>query len=135
MTTADLHIETTKQLAAQRQIDAAITHIHKSELECAISLATAAEGLLPDTDSRRMFAYLREHPLSKKVDFNNTINWLKHSAPPDAAIIYEFEAAAVIARAMTKFAAAYTEVPSEWYDFLSWGVARAHWPTLPSMRT
>jgi|SRR4029453_158439 hypothetical protein len=135
MTTSDSHIETTKQLAAQRQIDAAITHIHKSELECAISLATAAEGLLPDTDSRRIFAYLREHPLSKKVDFNNTINWLKHSAPPDAAIIYEFEAAVVIARAMTKFAAAYTEVPSEWYDFLSWGVARAHWPTLPSMRT
>ena len=36
---------------------------------------------------------------------------LKHSAPPDAAIIYEFEAAVVIARAMSKFAAVYAEAP------------------------
>ena len=134
MTSSDVHIETTKQLAAQRQLDAAITHLHKSELECAISLSTAAEGLLPGTDSRHIFAYLRDHPLSKQVDFNETVNWLRQSAPPDTAIIYEFEAAVIIARAMSKFVAVYTEAPSEWYDFLSWGVARGHWPTLPSMR-
>jgi hypothetical protein len=40
----------------------------------------------------------------------------------------------VIARAMSKFAAAYTDAPPEWYDFPSWGVAKGHWPTLPSMR-
>jgi len=42
--------------------------------------------------------------------------------------------AAIIARVMSKFAAAYTEGPSEWYDFLSWGVVKGHWPTLPSMK-
>ena len=72
--------------------------------------------------------------MSKQVDFNETVNWLRHSVPPDTAIIYEFEAAVIIARAMSKFVAVYTEAPSEWYDFLSWGVARGHWPTLPSMR-
>jgi hypothetical protein len=42
--------------------------------------------------------------------------------------------AVVIARVMSKFAAAYTDAPAEWYDFLSWGVAKGHWPTLPSMK-
>jgi hypothetical protein len=52
-------IETTKRLATQRQIDAAVSHLHKLELESAITLATAAEGLLPDTENRQIFAYLR----------------------------------------------------------------------------
>jgi hypothetical protein len=134
MNFSDLHIETTKLLAAQRQIDAAVSHLHKSELESAITLATAAESLLPETESRQIFAYLREHPLSKQVDIDKTINWLKRSARPDAATIFEFEAAVVIARAMSKFSAAYTEAPSEWYEFLSWGVVKGHWPTLPSMK-
>jgi hypothetical protein len=58
MTFSDLQIETTKRLAAQRQILAAVNHLHKSELESAITLATAAEGLLPGTESRQIFAYL-----------------------------------------------------------------------------
>ena len=131
---SNLHIETTKRLAAQRQIDAAVSHLLKSELESAIALAAAAEGLLPDMESRQIFAYLREHPLSTQVDIDKTTNWLKRSAPPDTATIFEFEAAVVIARVMSKFAAAYTEVPSEWYDFLSWGVVKGHWPTVPSMK-
>jgi hypothetical protein len=45
MTFSDLQTETTNRLAAQRQIDAAVNHLHKSELESAITLATAAEGL------------------------------------------------------------------------------------------
>jgi hypothetical protein len=42
-----LRIETTKRLAAQRQVDAALGRLHKSELEAAIALAAATEGLLP----------------------------------------------------------------------------------------
>jgi hypothetical protein len=134
MAFSDSQIETTKRLAAQRQIDAALGHLHKSELEAAIALATAAEGLLPDAEGRRVSAYLQEHKLSKQVDIDKTIDWLKRSAPPDAATIFEFEAAVVIARVMSKFAAAYTDAPAEWYDFLSWDVAKGHWPTLPSMK-
>jgi hypothetical protein len=124
MTFSNLHIETTKRLAAQRQIDAAVSHLNKSELESAIALATAAEGLLPDMESRQISAYLREHPLSKQVDIDKTIKWLKRRARPDAATIFEFEAAVIIARVMSKFAAAYTEVPSEWYDFFRGGSSR-----------
>jgi tRNA threonylcarbamoyladenosine modification (KEOPS) complex Cgi121 subunit len=134
MAFSDLHIETTKRLAAQRQIDAAVSHLLKSELECAITLANGAEGLLPETESRQIFAYLREHPLSTQTDLDKTIGWLKHRTQPDAATIFEFEAAVVVARVMSKFAVAYTEVPSEWYEFLSWGVVKGHWPTIPSMK-
>ena len=133
MTFSDLHIETTKRSAAQRQIDAAVGHLLKSELECAITLANGADGLLPETESRQIFAYLREHPLSKQVDLDKTINWLKHRTEPDVTT-FEFEAAVVVARVMSKFAAAYTEVPSEWYECLSWGVVKGHWPTVPSMK-
>jgi hypothetical protein len=129
-----LRIETTKRLAAQRQIGAALGHLHRSELEAAMALATAAQGLLPDAEGRRVSAYLEAHRLSKQVDVDKTVDWLKRCAPPDVATISEFEAAVVIARAMSKFAAAYTDAPAEWYDFLSWGVAKGHWPTLPSMK-
>ena len=134
MAFSDSRIETTKRLAAQRQIDAALDHLHKSELEAAIALATAAEGLLPGVEARRVSAHLHDHPLSKQVDIDKTIDWLKRSAPPDAATIFEFEAAVVMARVMSRFAAAYTDAPAEWYDFLSWGVAKGHWATLPSMK-
>jgi hypothetical protein len=43
MPNLDVYKETTKKLAAQRQIGAAIAHLHKAELECAVTLATAAE--------------------------------------------------------------------------------------------
>jgi hypothetical protein len=125
----DTHIETTKKLAAQRQIDAAIAHLHKAELECAITLAAAAERLLPDTDKPHIFAYLRKHPSfkNKEVDFNETITWLKHKVKPDTKVIFEFEAAVIIARAMSKFSAVYDDGPSEWGQFLEWAEARGHW--------
>jgi len=53
---AKLEIETTKQLAAIRQITAAIEHLRKQEYECAITLAVAAEGLLPPTDEPHIFS-------------------------------------------------------------------------------
>ena len=105
------------------------THLHKMELECAITLAAAAEGLLPDTDKRYILEYLQKHPSYKneEVDHNATINWLKHALEPDAQVIFEFEAAVVIARAMSKFSAVYDDGPSEWGQFLEWAEARGHW--------
>ena len=72
--------------------------------------------------------------MASLCDLDASHNWLKRRDQPDAATIVEFEAAAIIARVMSKFAAAYTEVPSEWYEFLSWGVVKGHWPTIPSMK-
>jgi hypothetical protein len=132
MTPQQSFVETTKKLAAQRQIDAAIGHLHRMEVECAITLAAAAEGLLPDTKEPHIFEYLRQHPSvkNKEVDFNETINWLKHNVAPDAAIIFELEAAVVIARAMSKFTAVYNEGPNEWEQFLIWGADKGYFPNV-----
>jgi hypothetical protein len=43
-------IETHVRYASMRQIHAAIEHVHREDYECAITLAGAAEGILPDTD-------------------------------------------------------------------------------------
>jgi hypothetical protein len=107
MPNLDLYAQTTRKLAAQRQIDAAIAHLHKAELECAITLAAAAEGMLPDTEEPHIFGYLRRHPSFKEANFNETINWLKHNSGSDANVIYEFDAAVTIARAMSKWGAVY----------------------------
>ena len=90
MPSSDVHTETTKRLAAERQINGAVAHLYRTELECAITLAAAAEGLLPDTDEPHIFLYLRSHPSSKnkQIDFNETINWLKHNKEPDAKIMF-----------------------------------------------
>ena len=43
-------IDTHVRLASMRQIHCAIEHLHRGDFESAITLACAAEGILPDTD-------------------------------------------------------------------------------------
>ncbi len=135
MSSLGTYIETSKTLAAKRQIDAAVVHIQRAELECAITLAAAAENLLPDTAEPHVLAYLRGHPSYKKghsesVDFNETINWLKHDTKPDTKVIFEKEAALIIVRAMSKYAAVHNEGSSPWASFIEWGETRGHWPKI-----
>jgi hypothetical protein len=127
MPNLDFHTETTKKFAALRQIDAAIAHLQRSEFECAITLAAAAENVLPYTEEPHVFRSMKQHPLAEGVDFNETINWLKHNSGSDAKVIFEFEAALVIARAMTKYAAVFKDGPLEWVQFFRWGAERGHW--------
>src|SRR4051812_891867 len=80
-------IDTHIRLASMRQIHAAIEHLHRGDYECAITLAGAAEGMLPETDN----AYFRQKilELSKSPEIkaaggatgpNDYINWLKHGS-------------------------------------------------------
>jgi hypothetical protein len=89
-------VETTKQLSSMRQTKAAIEHLHKGQLECAITLAAAAEGQLPETTTEYLFRLLQR--LKPQENFNLFITWLKHPTGPDKATISEFEAVLVIAR-------------------------------------
>ena len=129
-----LFIEPDKKLVARRQIDAAIEHLHNTGYECAITLAAAAEGTLPTTDEPHIFLYLKQQPefKNKSIDVNEMINWLKHDIAPQSRIIYQYDAALIIFRAMSKFVAVFKEAPSEWDEFLEWGVRVGHWPDLPS---
>ena len=45
---AERVIQTSKRLAAEHQIHAAITHFRAGDLECAITLCSAAEGQIPE---------------------------------------------------------------------------------------
>jgi hypothetical protein len=124
-------IETTKQLAALRQITAAIEHLRKREYECAITLAAAAEGLLPPTDEPHLFSDLKEYISPeefKHLDFN--INRLKHYKPqdPDPFSFLESEAANLILRAITKFIAVYHQSTKRMEQFLEWYSAHHNLP-------
>jgi hypothetical protein len=121
-------IKTTKQLAATRQIQAAIAHFRKDEYECAITLAAAAEGLIPDTDEPHIFTVLKASPMFKEMDFNLYINWLKHPTEPNGADIPEFEVAIIIMRAISKLAAVYNDAPNDVREFGRWVFEVGHLP-------
>src|SRR5216684_6502041 len=95
-------VETTITLASLRQIQAAIAHFEKGEFECAVTLAAAGEGMLPDPpdDSTYIFGVLR-HRDDETTQFNLVINWLKHGKDYKSAKIDQFEAAFIIARGIS----------------------------------
>ena len=99
----EVTVDTSKQLASLRQIIAAIEHLHKRELECAITLAGAAEGQLPETAKDYLFRLLKK--VFSHDDLNLVRDWLKHQSGPENATITEFEAALMISRAIHKFVA------------------------------
>ena len=119
-------VETTKQFASMRQTKAAIEHLHKGQLECAITLAAAAEGCLPETAVEHIFRLLRR--LMPQEDFNLVFNWLIHSSGPKSATISEFEAVLAIGRAIQKFVAVYQASCTEFNNFSAWAVEQGHFP-------
>jgi hypothetical protein len=121
-------VKTTKRLAATRQIEAAIAHFRKDEYECAITLAAAAEGLLPPTDEPHIFSVLKASPTFESADYNRTIVWLKHPTPPNDAHIAEFEAAMIIVRAISKFAVIYNDGTEGMRSFTRWCFEVGHLP-------
>jgi hypothetical protein len=71
------HIDTSKQLSALRQVRAAIEHFNKDEFECAMTLAAAGEGQLPEKGADFLLRILRLRAPTE--DFNLFINWLKQT--------------------------------------------------------
>lgn len=118
----------TKQLAAVRQINAAILHLHAQEYECAITLAGAAEDLLGDTEPNHLWKVLmqrRPQDHSEKewaTMFNATRNWLKHPTENlgDQRHIDEFETVIMLIRATSKFIARFGKGSKEMSDFVEW---------------
>jgi hypothetical protein len=120
-----INVETSKKLSALRKIHAAIVHFHKGEFECAMTLAAAAEGQVPDSDKPYLFRILKHVP---DLDLNAIINWLKHDRAQEKATISEFEVVLTISRAIHKFVAAYRKSSREFEDFNKWAVENGHMP-------
>lgn len=120
--------ETTRQLAALYQITAAIKHFHKHDWECAITLASAAEGVLPDAKEKEavLFHRLKQMPEKggRRTDLNFVQNWLKHGTfyghEMESIRISEFLAVISLERAITKFVAVYHAETPQMARFMRW---------------
>jgi hypothetical protein len=94
--------------AATRQVDAAIDALQAGDLDVALTLAGAAEGMIERT-GHHMFGWLKQHPKAMQrfsqrewISILNTErDWLKHGGQP-AMQISVGEAAFMIARAASK---------------------------------
>jgi hypothetical protein len=98
-------IETSKQLASQRQIEAAILHHRNGAFECAITLAHAGENVASKPGIVSLFDRLKKKMFD--TDHNMFANWLKHPSGPKTATILELEVLAMLQRAISKYDAAY----------------------------
>jgi hypothetical protein len=112
----DRSIETSKQLAAQRQIEAAILHYRNGAFECAITLAHAGENVASKPGIVSFFDRLKEKMFD--TDHNMFANWLKHPSGPNTATISESEVVAMIQRGISKFGAAYGGVTVNMKNFM-----------------
>jgi hypothetical protein len=117
-------IKTTKQLAAYRQIVAAIEHLHKKDYECAITLAGAAEGQVKEKTANHLFRLIRKTFGSDET--NAYITWLKHSSGPDGAEITELEVVITIIRAIQKHVGTYETNYPHFETFSEWCIANSY---------
>jgi hypothetical protein len=134
------HIDTTVQWASMRQIHCAIEHLHKGDFECAITLAGAGEGILPETDGphfrQKVIAFSKEIPAidGGAKGANDFFNWCKHGSLVkggqryETAKISQFEVLVAIYRAMTKFQAVYEVQTPQMLSFKNW--LKENLPTL-----
>jgi hypothetical protein len=112
---------------------AAIEHLHRGDYECAITLAGAAEGMLPHTDEPHFRQKVKELSASPEIKAeggatgpNDYINWLKHGRiKPDgprveSTTIFDDESIAVVWRAITKFQVTYNEQTPQMLSFANW---------------
>ena len=119
-------IDTNIRLASMRQIYCAIEHLKRGDYECAITLAGAAEGMMPDTDAptfRQRVKALSKSPEIRAAGGatgpNDYANWLKHGGVENATIPAE-EGVALIWRAITKYNVTYNDPSPQMLTFADW---------------
>jgi hypothetical protein len=124
-------IDTHIRLASMRQIHCAIEYLHGGDYECAITLAGAAEGMLPDTWKPHFLQKVKE--LSKSLEIsteggatgpNDYTNWLKHGTLDgkicETATIPAEESVVLVYRAVTKYSAVYDDLSRQMLSYLGW---------------
>jgi hypothetical protein len=114
-----------------RQINRAIDHLFQGEYECAITLAGAAEGMLPETwkphfrQRVKRFAELQEiKEEGGATGPNDFKNWLKHGSLNgkriENATIPAEESVGMVYRAITKYHAVYDDLSPQMLRFVNW---------------
>lgn len=124
-------VKSNQKIAALNQITAAIEHFNKKELECTITLAAAAEDILPATGEPHIFRdfnrYFLRRP-EKRIDLNLVVNWLKHGENYAEVTLTEFEAAMMILRAITKFIDVDHQLSPVMDDYIEWARGKGYYP-------
>lgn len=113
---AEKSIETSKKLAAQRQIEAAILHYQAGQYECAVTLAHAGENVAGH-GAKNFFQALKEKMFD--TDHNQFANWLKHPSGAPTATLLEMEVLAMIQRGISNYNAVYGGVTQQMGKFMS----------------
>lgn len=118
-----------------RQIHCAIEHLNRGDFEAAITLAAAAEGMLPEPDKVYLFQKIKalapdpSRDASQANGANDYVVWLKHGTGPDGkrlerATVLELEMYALVSRAISKFHATYSDITPQMIQF--WKEAYDH---------
>lgn len=108
----DQSITLTKSVAAMRQTHLAIGALANGDFDAAITLAGAAEELLPEKPDQKVFGTLRDDPSGQEMFgrkqwielINVERNWLKHQTTTfgEELTISAADAAFMIVRAMAR---------------------------------
>jgi histidyl-tRNA synthetase len=115
------------------QLHAAIELLHDSNYVAAVTLAGAAEGILPATDNPHYRQKLQDWQktlppnIGGASGLNDFINWAKHGnndGGPPTATFSELEAMVVIQRAISKFVAIYESQTPQMKAFNDWTIQR-----------
>jgi hypothetical protein len=113
-------IETSIRVASMRQIHAAIDHLHRGDFECAMTLATAGEGMLPAIENPDLFlktmARIPMPASSAEARVSEIVDWLAHGISGDGTRIElvqisEREMIVTIFRAISRFEPVYGLTP------------------------
>jgi hypothetical protein len=133
--TTPVTIETHVRLASMRQIHCAIEHLHRGDYECAITLAGAAEGMLPETEEKQFRQALVEFSKSPGIRTaggatgpNDYINWLRHGTIVrggpriERVTVPAEESTAVVWRAVAKYYVTYTDLSPQMLSFHRWAL-------------
>jgi hypothetical protein len=122
-------VDTDIRVAAMRQLHCAIEHLKEGHYEAAITLAAAAEGMLPEPGKPYLRSAIKQ--MSKRDDIqgetggsndpNACIHWLKHGTVDgkrrEAVTIPAEESMVIVCRAINKFHTVYSDMSPQMAAF------------------
>lgn len=124
-------IETNIRIASMRQMHCAIEHIERGDYECAITLAAAAENMLPEPEKPFFREKVKAMAKSEEIKAaggatgpNDYSVWLKHGTLNGVktyqATIQDEESVVWAYRAISKFNALYDDQSPQMISFCMW---------------
>lgn len=113
-------IQTSRRLAAERQIHAAIAHFRAGDFECAITLCSAAENQMPEPSEPTYLFGILKQANADPIDCNSAANWMKHGFGADEVEVEEWVVRMWLNRAISKYRSVYGIGTPEMTALFSW---------------